>query len=525
MNEKARYWKLVKENKATLVTLSILSCLSSLVIVAFAFLSKLLLDNIGNDSFKWFAIAMGSCILLEVAIRLGLNIYFAKAKAGLENKIRKDTFNSFLKNSYSTIDSKSGGDWLNRITSDSRVIAEGVITYLPNFVSLTFRILLSFAVLCYVNWIFALVLLGLGIIAYVASRILRPHSKSLHKDQQEQEGEVLSFYKDSISNAFLLKLFSRSEKISEQCDAIQDKYAHAKIRFARFSIFINTGFTFFMRLSYLGAIIYASILIASNNGLTGYGDLLVMIQLISQIEGPFSSLSGLLPKYYQTLGSLERVMEYENETAKEREVLLSASTIVLDNVSFSYSKDNIISYLDVTISRGDFVLISGPSGKGKTTLLKLIMGAYSPTEGEIMIDGHKAEDVEGLFAYVPQGNYLLPTSIKENLTLFSNPTDEEILNALELVSLKDKVDSLKDGINTKLHDLGNGLSEGEGQRLSIARAILSNRDILILDECTSALDEETANRVLTNLKSLNKTIIMVSHKGESESYATKVIKL
>lgn len=525
MNEKKRYWKLVNENKGTLITLSLLSCLSSLVIVAFALLSKFLLNNIGNDTFKWFAIAMGGCILLEVAIKLGLNFYYADAKAKLENKVRKETFTSFLKNSYSTIDSKSGGDWLNRITSDSKVIADGVITYIPNFVSLSFRILLSFAVLCYVNWIFALVLLGLGFVAYGASRILRPRSKSLHKDQQEQEGEVLSFYKDSINNAFLLKLFSRSDKISEQCDSIQDKYATAKVRFARFSIFINTGFTFFMRLSYLGAIIYASVLIAKSSGTTGYGDLLVMIQLISQIEGPFSSLSGLLPKYYQTLGSLERVMEYEVEGETNREVVSSATTISLDNVSFGYTDENIISKLSATITKGDFVLIGGPSGKGKTTLLKLIMGAYEPKEGTITIDGKPSSTIDGLFAYVPQGNYLLPTTIKENLTLFSNPTDEEILNALEHVSLKDKVDSLKDGINTKLHDLGNGLSEGEGQRLSIARAILSNRDVLILDECTSALDEETANKVLTNLKSLNKTIIMVSHKGESEAYATKTIKL
>ncbi len=525
MNEKKRYWKLVKENKATIIALSFLSCLSSLVVVSFAFLSKFLLNNIGNDSFKWFAITMGGCIVLEVAIKLGMNVYYADTKAKLENKIRKGIFNSFLKNSYSTIDSKSGGDWLNRITSDSKVIADGVITYLPNFISLSFRIALSFAVLCYVNWIFAFVLLGLGLVAYAASRILRPHSKALHKDSQKQEGEVLSFYKDSINNAFLLKLFSRSDKISEQCDAIQDKYAKAKVRFSRFSIFINTGFTFFMRLSYLGAIIYASILIANSGATTGFGDLLVMIQLISQIEGPFSSLSGLLPKYYQTLGSIERVVEYEMDSPSDRTLVSSASTIILDNVTFGYGEDNIINNLSFSISKGDFILIGGPSGKGKTTLLKLIMGAYTPKEGSVKIDGKDASKIDGLFAYVPQGNYLLPTTIRENLTLFSNPTDEEIYKTLEIVSLKSKVDSLKDGLNTKLHDLGNGLSEGEGQRLSIARAILSNRDVIILDECTSALDEETANKVLSNLKRLNKTIIMVSHKGESEKYATKVLKL
>lgn len=525
MNEKKRYWKLVKDNKAIIIALSFLSCLSSLIVVLFAFLSKFLLNNIGGDSFKWFAIAMGGCIVFEVAVKLGLNFYYAGAKAKLENRVRKGIFNSFLKNSYATIDSKSGGDWLNRITSDSKVIADGVITYLPNFISLSFRIVLSFAVLCYVNWVFALILLGLGLIAYAASRIVRPHSKALHKDSQEEEGEVLSFYKDSINNAFLLKLFSRSDRISRQCDAIQDKYAKAKVRFAGFSIFINTGFTFFMRLSYLGAIIYASILIANSGATTGFGDLLVMVQLISQIEGPFSSLSGLLPKYYQTLGSIERVMEYEAEPINDRTLMTNASSITLDNVTFGYGADNIINNLSFTISRGDFVLIGGSSGKGKTTLLKLIMGAYSPKSGSIKIDGKDASTVDGLFAYVPQGNYLLPTTIKENLTLFSNPTDEEIYKALEIVCLKSKVDSLKDGINTKLNDLGNGLSEGEGQRLSIARAILSNRDVIVLDECTSALDDETANVVLNNLKGLNKTIIMVSHKGETEKYATKVLKL
>ncbi|MCQ2742780.1 MAG: ABC transporter ATP-binding protein/permease [Bacilli bacterium] len=526
MNSKKKYWEIVASQRKTIVILAVLSSSLSLFMVAFAFLSKLLLDNIAQqERFICFAIAMGVCILIEAGLKLFMNFYYAKAKVNLENRIKEETLFRFLNNGYRTIDKRSRGDWLNRLQNDVAVIAESVITYLPNFISLTFRIALSFAVVCFIDWKFALVLLGLGILAYFASRFIRPKSKALHKKSQEEEGRVLSFYQESVHNAFLLKLFSRRDKIASQCSEIQDKYAKAKIRFTRFSIFVNTTFTFFMRLSYLGALIYASILIANSGGTVGYGNLLVMIQLIAQIEGPFSSLSGLLPRYYAALGSIERIEETSGEKSNADQIA-DFSSLSIDNVSFGYDgSDPLFANISFNVAKGRFLLISAPSGRGKTTLLKVLMGAYEPSSGQVNVDGSNEKDRTSLFAYVPQGNYLVPGTIRENLSLFGDPSDEEIEKAVELVALKDKIASLPNGLESKLYDLGSGFSEGEGQRLSIARAYLSNRPILVLDECTSALDEDTARTVLSNLRSSGKTIILVSHKAESREFADEVISL
>ncbi len=526
MDEKSRYRKYIRENKSTIIGLSVLSCTVSLLVVAFAYFIKLVLDSV-NDArlFLIFAIATGALVLAEVGCKFLYAYLVNKVIIKAENAVKKQAFSSFLNKDYRQAEELEDADVLMRITSDCKIVAEGVITYIPEFVGLLSRIIASLAVLFFVDAIFAAGLLGLGIIVYFATKILRRRNKLLHKQSQQAEGEVLSFYKEGISHSFLFKLLGSGKQIENRCNDIQGKYQTARLRYARFNVFINSSFLLFMRLSYLVAVLWAAASIAKGGSI---GNLFAMIQLIAQIEGPFGSISGLIPKYYRTLGSIERILALEGVApAPQLNIEQFDSPISVENLSFGYSEgEEQLSGVSLTIAPRDFIAIVGRSGGGKSTLLKCIMGMYAPRAGSVTYKGEDISRCQSLFSYVPQGNFLIPGTIADNLLLFApKATKEDIEKVLEITMLKDKIAALPNGINGSVSDFGAGLSEGEGQRLSIARALLVGRPVLVLDECTSALDEATEKAILENIKSLGKTVLLVSHKPCAVAYADKVFRL
>ncbi|MGN0813842.1 MAG: ABC transporter ATP-binding protein [Candidatus Coproplasma sp.] len=526
MNEKTRYRKYLRQNRSSIIGLSVLSCVVSLLVVAFAYFTKLLIDSVGDSrAFFVFAIITAVLIVAEVGLKylyaylVNLKIYKA------ENQIKKQAFFDYLKKDFREAEELQDSDVLMRITSDCRVVAEGVINYIPEFVGLLSRIVASLAVLFVVDALFAVCLLVIGVVVYFAAKLFRRKNKILHKNAQKAEGEVLSFYKEGISHSFLFKLFGNGKHVESRCDDIQEKYHVARMRYAGFNIFVNTAFLFFMRASYLVAIIWAVISIANGGSV---GNLFVMVQLIAQIEGPFGSISGLIPQYYRTLGSIERISALEGaEEQPQLPVSGFTSPIRVDNITFGYEDGQTqLCGVSLEIVPGDFVAIVGGSGCGKSTLLKCVMGMYKPSAGSVTYDGEDIRKYRNLFSYVPQGNFLLPGTIAENLCLFSpGATQESIDSALTLTMLKDKISSLPQGINSPVSDFGAGLSEGEGQRLSIARALLVDRPVLVLDECTSALDEATEKAIIENIVSLGKTVLLVSHKQGAIRYANKVFRL
>ncbi|MGN0818204.1 MAG: ABC transporter ATP-binding protein [Candidatus Coproplasma sp.] len=526
MEEKARYRQYLRQNRSAIILLSVLSCIVSLLVVAFAYLTKLLIDAAGDSrAFLIYAIITAVLIVAEVCCKylyaylINLRIYKT------ENAIKEQEFFAYLKKDFREAEEIQDSDALMRLTSDCRVIAEGVVSYIPEFVGLLSRIIASLTVLFVIDPVFAGGLLGVGIIVYFVTKLLRRKNKVLHKDVQTAEGEVLSFYKEGISHSFLFKLFGNGRHVQERCDSIQEKYRTARMRYASFNVFVNSAFLLFMRASYLVAILWAVIAITNGGSV---GNLFLTVQLIAQIEGPFSSISGLIPKYYRTLGSIERALSLEGkEEVPQLSIDKFDSPVIVDNLSFAYDNGHAqLSGVSLEIQPNDFVAIVGGSGCGKSTLLKCIMGMYKPVNGTITFRGEDIRYCRNLFSYVPQGNFLIPGTILENLCLFSpDASSEDIEKVLSLTMLKDKIDSLPDGLKSSVSDFGSGLSEGEGQRLSIARALLVDRPVLVLDECTSALDEATEKAVLQNIASLGKTVLLVSHKPGAISYANKVVRL
>nr|MCR5207010.1 ATP-binding cassette domain-containing protein [Eubacterium sp.] len=250
---------------------------------------------------------------------------------------------------------------------------------------------------------------------------------------------------------------------------------------------------------------------------------------------------GLVPQYFTLLASAERLMELEQlpdeaeadtEAVNPEEVYASLKEISFENISFSYDRDIILDNTSLRVKKGDFIAIMGISGIGKSTLLKLLLGVFKVQDGEIKLICEDGEipvsyETRRLFSYVPQGNFLLSGTLRENLTFInSGAGDEEIAEAIRISCADEFIKTLPDGLETVIGERGIGLSEGQLQRLAIARSLLSNSPIILLDEATSALDEATEKRFLTNLKELNnKTCIIVSHKKAALEICNKHIEI
>ena len=272
-----------------------------------------------------------------------------------------------------------------------------------------------------------------------------------------------------------------------------------------------------------------------------YGTVTAIIQLVNQVQSPFVSLSGIMPKYYTTIASAERIMELDDlpneKEINQSDINVSATykslkSIEFENISFKYDRDIILDNTSLSIKKGDFVAIMGISGIGKSTLLKLLLGVFNLNFGKIYLDTNNGKipidkNTRKLFSYVPQGNMLISGTIKDNIT-FINPdaSDTEIEKAIRISCAKQFIDELPLGLETVIGEKGLGLSEGQVQRLAIARSLLADSPILLLDEATSALDEKTEKEFLTNLKALdNVTCIIVSHKKAALDICNKTIQI
>jgi ATP-binding cassette subfamily B protein len=272
-----------------------------------------------------------------------------------------------------------------------------------------------------------------------------------------------------------------------------------------------------------------------------YGTVTAILQLVNQIQSPFAALSGVMPQYYELIASTERLMEIEkvpDEEADNMEDICVAETydklkyINFDNISFKYDRDIILDNTSLKVNKGDFVAIMGISGIGKSTLLKLLLGVFKVENGKIELcldDKNIPADyhTRRLFSYVPQGNFLLSGTIRENLLFINDKaSDDEIQKAIEISCSDQFINELPEGLETVIGEHGIGLSEGQLQRLAIARSLLSNSPVMLLDEATSALDEATEKRFLENLKSLqDKTCIIVSHKNAALEICNKHIQI
>lgn len=444
---------------------------------------------------------------------------------------------------------------LTRVTSDVSNISSAILGTIPSLVSLTVTLFGSFYTL--ISWApsiaFAAVFIGPFLILvgkYFSSKL-----KDLYKEAQEEDIKYRSFMQESIQNMMIVKTFCMEKVNMHRLIEIQNNKYKIAMRNTRLSTMTSMSMSFCSSLAYFTIFTWGVLNIAK--GVSTYGTFTGMLQLYSKVQSPFSSLASMIPGLISTIAAAERLMEIEaipvEKMADEKELdnitslevaLDSISNkvssnfnkpnIVFDNVSFAYkANNNILNNINLTIESGETIAFVGPSGEGKTTIIRLILSLINPTEGNVLLsEGNLIKEINRnyreLISYVPQGNTLFSGSIRDNLK-YGNPnaSDDEIKVALSNACAIDFVNELEDGLDTMIGEKGVGISEGQAQRIAIARSFLRERPILILDEATSALDPETEVNVLKAVRALptKPTCIIITHRPSALNICNRIIKL
>lgn len=544
--------------KLYILVLALVQSLVGVSGVMEALLLRHIVDSaVAHESNAFWRYILLIVLLLSVTIALRAVIRWLNelSKATLENIFKDRLMEQLLHRDFATISAIHSGEWMNRLTNDTVVVAEGYVEILPGLAGMIVKLVSAMVMIIALDARFASILIPAGIAAAVMSYFFRKTLKRLHKQIQEQDGRLRVFLQERISSMMVIRSFAAENQTDKEAEEKMGSHKAARMRRIRFSNICNICFGAAMDGMYLFGVGYCGYGILT--GTVSYGTLTAIIQLISQIQVPFANLTGYLPKYYAMLASAERLMEIEQYPQDEAAWVLEIKDVKhfydrqlscfgLRNAVFTYypaterldalSKDGspaVLKDISIDVKKGDCIAFSGPSGCGKSTVLKLLMGIYRLDSGErYLINANGASfELTGqwrrLFAYVPQGNQLMNGTIREVVTVASperRDDDVAVRNSLK-TACAEFVDELENGVDTMLGERGTGLSEGQMQRLAVARAVFSQSPILLLDEATSALDEATERKLLENLKGLkNRTIIIVTHRPAALAICNRVVR-
>lgn len=451
----------------------------------------------------------------------------------LENEIKLEIYQDFMSSDYGDLNSYHTGELLNYLVSDVAIVSDGIVSIIPNLIAMTVRLFGALYVMYRLDKILAFIFFSGGILFCLFTLVYKKIMKNLHKNVQSQDGKLRSFLQESLSNLLIIKAYKQEENNLKQANDKMNLHFKARMKRNRYMILNNVGFSLVMDAGYLFGLLWCGVGIL--DGRITYGVLTSVLQLVNQIQQPFTQISTYLSKYYALLASGERILEVASIKKEEikREEVIDFDQIRLEDVEFYYETGNkILEHCSLDIVKGDTIAIIGTSGHGKSTLLKLLLDLYHPTQGNVyFIKGDEKINLSSfsrsLFAYVPQGNYLLSGTIRESLTFNQEKWNEEkIKEACKIACIDEVIEQLPHQYESYIGESGKGLSEGQIQRLAIARAIYFDAPILLLDECTSALDEQTEKQLIHNIKTkTNKTILLVTHKQSTLALCRHVYEL
>ena len=546
MNPHAMHWlfRVSGKEKWNIVLLVLSQAFLGISSILFAWFLRGCIDcAVSGDlnGFLSYAVYMVVLVALQITARTVKRFLDEYTRSGMENCFKTRLLQQLLTREYAHVTAVHSGEWMNRLTSDVVVVADGMTTILPDMIGTLVRLVGAVtALLILVPKLGYLVVPG-GLLLLSFSTVFRRVLKKLHIAIQEADGKLRILISERLASLLIVRTFAKEKQSLAEAAVQMRVHRKARMNRNRFSNLCNLGLSLAMNVVYMAGVLYCGYGILT--GVLSYGSFTAVLQLIGQVQSPFTSLTGYLPKFYAMLASAQRLMEPETFGAADSDATLEPeqikhfyqnrfSAIGLQDACFTYQvpvSDSeqvkmpvVLKDVNLRISKGECVAFTGPSGGGKSTLLKLLMCLYPLDAGKTYLetkDGtvHSLDSrYTRLFAYVPQGNHLMHGSIRE-VVAFSDKDKmahpQQIRNALEIACAWEFVDALPNGMDTVLGERGAGLSEGQMQRIAIARAICAGSPILVLDEATSALDEAIEQKLVENLRKMtDKTVLLVTHR-------------
>ncbi len=509
-----------KRNKEG-VALVVLNAFAAVCATLFAVASKSVMDSAegGNREALIKNVAMLLVLLfVQLFSRIASSFVEAISQGKAEISLKSMVFSKLVYGEYAESIERHSGDLMSRLTSDVLFVSEQYVHILPNTISNLLKLGTAIIALYTLDKRFFIVILVCSVLVPLLIGVSRKYIKDLHRKVREKDSLVRSFMQEMLENLFAVKVFGIEEKIINISLKQQKSFYHQKVKKKSFSILASIGFSIAFSIGFLIAIAYGSFGVL--NGTMTFGSVIAITQLVSQLRAPAVSISSVVPTFYSMIASAQRLMEISNSKSEEIEYpemdYDEFVKIRVENATFGYKEEKVINNASFTINKGEFVGIKGPSGAGKSTLFKLITGLYPLDNGSAVIETTKGDMdckyTKRLFSFVPQDNMLFSGTVRENITIL-NPdvTDDEIKKALESSAAEFAYD-LDGGLEFELGEAGEGVSQGQAQRLAIARALLGKGKVLLMDEATSALDSETEKRVMNNLKNKDEiTVVFITH--------------
>lgn len=487
-----------------------------------------------EGSIYWSVGVMALLVLCGFVLRICSiwvrNILGIKA----QNRMQQRMLDRILRSEWTGKESHHSGDVLNRLEQDVGTVVSFLTETIPNTISVVAMFVGAFLYLFSMDKVLAFVIVGIIPVFVLLSKLYIGQMRRLTRQVRDSDSKVQSVLQETIQHRMLIKTLESDSIMVDRLESTQSELRHRVVKRTAFSVvsnfILNAGFS----VGYLIAFLWAALRMADQT-LT-FGGMTAFLQLVNRIQGPARDLTRLAPVFVGVFTAAERLMELEENPLEEQGdpiPLTAPCGVRLEHITYAYDDgdSNVIELLDFDFYPGSCTAVLGETGAGKTTLIRLILALLHPNEGKVILyNQQEQKELSPLmrcnFVYVPQGNTLMSGTIRDNLRLGKlNATEEEIKAALEM-SCASFVMELPDGLDTVCTEAGGGLSEGQAQRISIARALLRNRPIMLFDEATSALDPETERQLLHNILSIHdKTVIFITHRPAVVDYCDQTLHL
>ena len=475
-------------------------------------------------------------MLLQLICSVAASAWESYNNVRTGNELRKDTFARVLRSTWTGREAYRSGDAVNRLEEDVRVVTDLLCARIPEVVITVVQLVAASVYLLLMAPNLLWVLIVLMVAAVLGSRLYFRKLRALTERIRKQEGEVQQLMQENLQKRLVVLTLIGAERVLTRLGLLQKDVQDQTVKRIGYNA-VARGFMIFGFMGgYAAAFLWGVFGIRS--GMVTYGMMTAFLQLVGQVQRPIAELSRQVPAFIHASTSVERLMDLqqlEQEAEAAPVAIAGAPGIRCTDLQYAYPdrQENILSGFSHDFAPGSMTVIMGPTGAGKSTLSRLVLGLLQPSAGSVELYGEQGTfpagpALRGNFRYVPQGNSLLSGTIRENLLLArADASEEELPDALH-TAVADFVSDLPEGLDTPCGETGSGLSEGQCQRIAIARALLRDGGILILDEATSALDAETEETLLDRLYTRfhgSKTLLFISHRDAISARADSILRI